>query len=102
MKVKLPLYFVEKLLGDADDVSSRSFKDGRGVFVDAILDIDPANVIMICPYLDNDFKITEMTELGFLDGRVYTMNVPTGEFVKWYQDTFGEKFKELKIKRKDE
>lgn len=102
MKVKLQLYFIEKLPGDPEDASMKMFKDGRGVFVDSILDIDPTNVIMICPYLDNDFKVTEMTELGFLDGRVYTINIPTGEFVKWYQNTFVEKFKELKIKRKDE
>jgi len=101
MKVKLPLYIMERTSVE-DEHSKERFQSDGGTVVDAVLEILPEEVTMICPFLDKNYQLTEMTELAFLDGRVYVVNIPTGEFVKWYQDTFGEKFKEIKLKKKDE
>lgn len=92
MKIKLPLFFIDR---------TPEGEERQGVYVDAILDMDPFTIVMICPYLDKEFKVTEMTEVAVNDGRSYVIDCPIGEFIKFYQDTFGEKFKELKVKGKE-
>ena len=94
MKIKLPLYFIER--------NPETGEEKKGILIDAILEIIPEEITLICPYLDKDFQVTEMTEIGMYNGRIYVINVHCGEFVKFYQDTFGDKFKELKPSKKKE